>query len=238
MGSAHALVAEGKRRAMKAGYVYILYNPSIEGVVKIGSTSGSSEARAAQISGATGIPTAFLVVHEEYVRDCKVVEQRLHTRFGAVRVNPRREFFRVPLKEAVKALQEVAVEFRPESSEGLDHLPGQVEEMFPTLRHKYPTYLKPEIKSIKLVQKSGLCFLEVTSQVHVNLNDERVERVDLSFISEGDYDDLMFTPIRSAQENAKKFIGELDRYSIIMCTPLFTDQACKEIARQYKSPGT
>lgn len=225
---------------MKAGYVYILYNPLMEGLVKIGSTSGSSDARAAQISGATGIPSAFLVVHEEYVCDCKLVEQRLHSRFSAVRVNPRREFFRVPLKQAVKALQDIAIEFRPKSSEDLDYLPGQVEEVLPTLKRLYPTYLRPEIKSVKLVQKSGLCFLEITSEVHANLNDERLERVDLGFISEGKHGvaNPMFSPVRSAQENAEKFIAKLDPYSIIVCTPLFTEEACEEVARQYEGSGT
>jgi hypothetical protein len=219
---------------MSWGYVYVLYNPTMEGIVKIGRTRKSSEERAADISRATGVAMSFLVVYDERVCDCAAVEKRLHERFSHTRVNPKREFFRVPLKEAVKALQEVAAEFREVTPEA-DYMPSQAVEMLPDLKRLYPAYLKPEIKSVRLVQRSGICFLEVVSIVAEHLNDERIERVDLGFIVEGDPDTPMFSPIRNANENATKFLAELDPYSIVMCTPLFTEEACLEVARRFES---
>lgn len=218
---------------MSLGYVYVLYNPSMEGVVKIGRTQASSEERAAEISRATGVPMSFIVVHDELVCDCVAVEKRLHDRFAYARLNPRREFFRIPLKDAVKALQEIAVEFR-DPAQGVIYSGGQSAEMFAELQARYHSYIKPDIKSIKMVQRNGLCFLEVTSTVHANLNDERVERVDLGFIAGDSPDGSMFSPIRDAGENAYRFINELDPYSIVMCTPLFTEEACREVARKYE----
>jgi hypothetical protein len=215
---------------MKKGYVYILVNPSVEGLVKIGKTSRSSESKAAEISRGTGVPTAYNVVCEEFVSDCDTVERRLHQTFDAYRVNPKKEFFKVPLKEAVRALHQVAAEFKG------SEIPRGA-EMLPQLQLKYAAYLKPEIKSVRMLQKEGLCFLEITSWVYSpNHNDEKVERVDLSFISEG-MEREMFNPSRAESENAGKFINELDPYSIIMCTSLFTEEASQRIADEYENRG-
>ncbi len=219
---------------MSVGYVYVLYNPAMVGMVKIGRTKDSSEARAAKLSQGSGVPTAFLVVHDERVLDCEEVERRLHARFAGVRVVPRREFFRVSVKNAVRALQEVAVEFTDKSA-NKDYLPSQAIEVLPELRDRYARHLRSEIRSVRIVQKEGLCFLEITSQVNENLRDERTERIDLSFIYGSETDGRpMFTPARSPEENAVRFIQELDPYSIIMCTPLFTEAACQEIAGAYE----
>lgn len=219
---------------MSIGYVYVLYNPAMEGMVKIGQTKDSSETRAAKLSQASGVPTAFLVVYDERVLDCEEVERRLHSRFAGVRVRPRREFFRVSVKDAVKALQQLAVEFKDES-ENKDYLPSQAIEILPELRDRYARHLRSEIRSVKIVQKEGLCFLEITSQVNENLRDERTERIDLSFIYGSETDGRpMFTPARSPRQNAERFIQELDPYSIIMCTPLFTEAGCREIAGTYE----
>ena len=84
---------------MRRGYVYVLYNPMMEGLVKIGFTAASSEARAGEIFRGNGMPTRFLVVHEIRVNNREAVERRVHKRLAAQRGNPKREFFRVPLKE-------------------------------------------------------------------------------------------------------------------------------------------
>ncbi len=176
------------------------------------------------------MPIAYYVVCEEFVSDCEIVERRLHQMFSACRVNPKREFFRVPVKEAVRALHQVAAEFKES-----ENLRGA--EMLPQLQLKYAAYLKPEIKSIRMLQKDGLCFLEITSWVYSpNHNDEKVERVDLSFISE-DMEREMFNPSRSESENAENFIKKLDPYSSIMCKPIVTEESHQQIADEYENRG-
>lgn len=41
------------------GKIYVLTNPCMRGLVKIGCTAGTIEDRIKQLSGATGVPVAF-----------------------------------------------------------------------------------------------------------------------------------------------------------------------------------
>src|SRR3954466_7359261 len=52
------------------GFVYILINPSLPGLVKIGKTTRSSESRAMELSAPTGLPTPFIVAFDEEFDDC------------------------------------------------------------------------------------------------------------------------------------------------------------------------
>lgn len=90
------------------GYVYILTNASMPGMLKIGATTDDPIFRAKQLSAATASPTPFVVVHSRWVDDCNAVEARLHDRFDVERVNDGREFFAVSIKTAVLALDDVA----------------------------------------------------------------------------------------------------------------------------------
>lgn len=46
---------------IEPGHIYILVNPSMEGLVKIGKTTRDPESRARELSQATGVPTPFYV---------------------------------------------------------------------------------------------------------------------------------------------------------------------------------
>ena len=46
------------------GYVYILVNDSMPGLIKIGKTARNSLARAKDLSSSTGVPTPFKVAFE------------------------------------------------------------------------------------------------------------------------------------------------------------------------------
>ena len=59
------------------GYVYVLTNPSIRGV-KIGRTDREPADRAAELSGASGIPTPFKVFYAQRVSDPANVEGAVH----------------------------------------------------------------------------------------------------------------------------------------------------------------
>ena len=96
------------------GYVYILTNKSFDRLIKIGQTSRSPEERASELSAPTGVPTPYKVAYQEFVTDCKLVEGRLHNRLSGYRVNSNREFFQLPLKNAIQVLQEVAKDFKIE----------------------------------------------------------------------------------------------------------------------------
>jgi hypothetical protein len=109
----------------RAGFVYILSNSAMPGMVKIGLTRNEAAARAVELSRATGVPTDFELVYDELVNDCRAVERSLHKRFSEYRVNDRREFFRVPIRQAIAALQEEAKAYPviPLAEERIDILP-------------------------------------------------------------------------------------------------------------------
>ena len=95
---------------VQAGRIYILRNPYFkDAVIKIGRTKRASEARASEISAVTGVPSDFEVLYEEEVLDISLAEQLIHKKLRGARINPRREFFRVPLKDAVKAVFETCL---------------------------------------------------------------------------------------------------------------------------------
>lgn len=61
---------------MEYGYIYILNNNSMSGLIKIGSTVINAQERAKQISSNTGVPTPFKVAYELYVPNYKEFEKR------------------------------------------------------------------------------------------------------------------------------------------------------------------
>lgn len=103
-----ATAAETK--SSKSGYVYILINFQLPAnTLKIGKTIRSPEERAQEIF-TTGVPGEYIVAYEEHVLDSEAAEAVIHSRLATYRINNQREFFRLPLKHAVKVMHEVALE--------------------------------------------------------------------------------------------------------------------------------
>lgn len=92
---------------MGAGYVYILINKSLDGLIKIGSTTLGAEERARQLSSSTGVPTPFMVAYEIYVDNSTKLEKQIHNLLDEFRVNPNREFFKYPLHKAIELIQKL-----------------------------------------------------------------------------------------------------------------------------------
>ena len=57
------------------GYIYVMLNMSMEGLVKIGRTNRDPKAREKELSQATGVPTPFKLVYQEFFIDCIRAEQ-------------------------------------------------------------------------------------------------------------------------------------------------------------------
>ncbi|KFI27751.1 hypothetical protein CN97_00850 [Haematobacter massiliensis] len=77
---------------MNKGYVYILSNPSMPGLVKIGKTTRTVEGRAQELYQ-TGVPTPFVVEHYQFTPDCSELERTMHSALSDRRVGLGREFF-------------------------------------------------------------------------------------------------------------------------------------------------
>ena len=70
-----------------------------------------------------------MVAYEEMVADCDQAELDIHQRLAWCRVNGDREFFRVPLKDALKVILEVV---------GLIAIPSTDTKFFRELRPTFP----------------------------------------------------------------------------------------------------
>ncbi|WP_404429605.1 GIY-YIG nuclease family protein [Sutcliffiella horikoshii] len=90
------------------GYIYVLINPSMRDLVKIGKTTRDPEDRVNELSSVTGVPTPFTLVYKEYFEDCSRAEYTIHTLLEekGYRLSDKREFFNIPVHKAIKIIQE------------------------------------------------------------------------------------------------------------------------------------
>jgi hypothetical protein len=87
---------------MSVGSVYILLNATMPGLLKIGKTTGSAEDRARELSRGTGVAAPYYVAFAEQVIDCDAAESLIHSRLDLYRVNQSREFFHLPVQDAIR----------------------------------------------------------------------------------------------------------------------------------------
>lgn len=87
------------------GTLYVLTNPFMPGLVKIGCTAGAVEDRIKALSSGTGIPVAFQCHFAAQVENMTAKEKTLHQLFSEKRVNPNREFFQMPPEKVVLAIR-------------------------------------------------------------------------------------------------------------------------------------
>jgi hypothetical protein len=87
------------------GFVYVLSNPSMPGMLKIGKTTRQPEQRVAELNAASGVPTPFRIEATVATNDVHELERRIHDILNAQRVNRNREFFETTIENAVFAAQ-------------------------------------------------------------------------------------------------------------------------------------
>ena len=94
---------------MADGIVYVLTNPAMPKMVKIGRKGNDIDTRLSQLYS-TGVPLPFECAYAARVADMDKVEKAFHNAFDPYRVNPRREFFSIEPEQAIslwRALQSV-----------------------------------------------------------------------------------------------------------------------------------
>ena len=91
------------------GWIYVLTNPSMPGLVKIGKTERDPEDRIEELSAATGVPTPFNLAYKAYVSSCSLGESLVHDLLSqrGYRVSDNREFFNAPLHIAIEVVVQV-----------------------------------------------------------------------------------------------------------------------------------
>lgn len=87
------------------GWVYIISNPAMPGILKIGFSLKDPELRAQELAN-TGIPHAYAVEYEILIENPREIEQLAHKRLHKKREG--KEWFRCNLEEAIHAIRTVA----------------------------------------------------------------------------------------------------------------------------------
>ena len=101
---------------LMSDYIYILENERMPNLLKIGWTSRTPEERCSEISGSTGVPTSFIVVHKVEVSDGKSAEKEIHSLLSTERYANNREFFSISKKRAISAVDFVCTKYEPISN--------------------------------------------------------------------------------------------------------------------------
>jgi hypothetical protein len=90
---------------MAVRYIYVLTNPAMPGMVKVGYTQDKTPVRAQQIF-TTGVPKPFQIEFFQLTENVEAVESAVHQALASKRVNRGREFFAVEIAEAVQVIEQ------------------------------------------------------------------------------------------------------------------------------------
>jgi hypothetical protein len=103
--------------------VYVLSNPAMPGMHKIGLTDKDDLTVRMKELYTTGVPLPFDCVYACTVEDNAGNEKVVHAKFAKQRVNPRREFFKLKPLRIIKAIKPFEVsDITPNFREGFDSL--------------------------------------------------------------------------------------------------------------------
>ena len=119
--------------------VYVLTNPAMPGIVKIGMTDRPDVQRRMGDLYTTGVPLPFdcVIAREIEDREAAEIENALHTAFGPHRINPSREFFQLE-SEQVEVLLRVMPgrDVTPQDTEQSADLPPDDKEASSAFKKK------------------------------------------------------------------------------------------------------
>lgn len=87
----------------KVGYVYVLSNPSMPGILKIGRSVNGGKQRATALYS-TGVPTPFVLEFELLTSDAPYIEKAVHESLARFRLKDSREFFKCEVNEAAESI--------------------------------------------------------------------------------------------------------------------------------------
>jgi hypothetical protein len=95
-------------------YIYILVNPSIPGICKIGYTTTTVYDRTKQINSATGVIAPWYPVFTYKCPNGRMLEQEIHTYLEdiGVRINPNREGFIIDTDSARNIIENIGKKYK------------------------------------------------------------------------------------------------------------------------------
>lgn len=92
-------------------HVYVLSNPSMPGLLKIGYTKGDLNTRVEQLDRSTSIPTGFTLEWAFACYNAIALEGEVHEYLSGYRVNNQREFFKITLDQAKSIIEKLGEKY-------------------------------------------------------------------------------------------------------------------------------
>jgi hypothetical protein len=99
--SKHRICVSFAIASIMPSWVYVITNPAMPGLVKVGFTDRDPKMRAQELTG-TGLPLPYLVRHSVQVRDGRLVERAAHAALSSHHVG--KEWFRCSVEVACSAV--------------------------------------------------------------------------------------------------------------------------------------
>ena len=156
--------------------IYVLTNPAMPGLVKIGKTTQQEvDERMKQLYG-TGVPVPFDCAFACQVKDAHEVEKALHFAFGNMRVNPNREFFRIETERVVAVLKllkvdDITAEFEEKIESEVDQADKQSAQNLKDIKRPRMDFYELGILSGSvLISKDGLMRVTVVEAKKVEFD--------------------------------------------------------------------
>lgn len=176
---------------MAKGFIYILRNESMPGLLKIGYSVKVPEERVGELF-TTGVPEPFKLAYYCLVERADKLETAIHRNLSPHRHRDNREFFRIELEAAVRSIttlckpehewSEVPLQSGAQSvtqSTASDHHApfyginitsrhdndGEMKEMVNFVEAAHQQSLTPYVRSLFYDSNSCCCFFELTDEV-------------------------------------------------------------------------
>ncbi|SMB94151.1 GIY-YIG nuclease family protein [Deinococcus hopiensis] len=145
---------------MNPGEVYILINPAMPDMVKIGKTTRNVNDRVRELSAATGVPQKFILVYHRRFDDVDQAEAAIHAALQArgVRASPNREFFLISPTDAINQLLTISTLDVTPSVEQAGNVSADVREMAALLIDEGEDHLYGAGGKIADPYKAAACF--------------------------------------------------------------------------------
>ena len=156
---------------MELGIIYVLSNPAMPGLVKIGKTArGSVNIRLGELYS-TGVPVPFECEFAGRIADESKVERAFHLAFGPYRVNPKREFFQIEPEQAIALLElMVSEDVTPQVAKEADEVDVESKPAAKKLKKQRPNQNFVEMgldigATIQFIPFEAACLVESESKV-------------------------------------------------------------------------
>ncbi len=158
--------------------IYVLTNPAMPGLVKIGKTTQLEvDGRMRQLYS-TGVPVPFDCAFACQVKDAAEVEKALHYAFGNTRINPNREFFKIEADRVISVLKllkidDITAQFEHQLEADIEEVDKQSsQQLKDTKRPRMDFYELGIPYGSILVSKDGVMQVKVVEAKKVDLNGE------------------------------------------------------------------